>query len=195
MAAGTEHSVAAATHEAKQPLDISRPPAGVLVIDGFLDEAEISDALTQLERLEKERGDQQTATCPAKRQFLINVPAVADRLRSEIDASLGLVPIEATEGGAPQQEWLPARVMRGPTAAHRDERPECWPMRWVMPIASAGLFYAPDKTGEVNKKDAKKGSAFKITAGAASVEVLGVTRQQELRIVLIFEGGTGGRLI
>ena len=121
MAAGTEHSVAAATHEAKQPLDISRPPAGVLVIDGFLDEAEISDALTQLERLEKERGDQQTATCPAKRQFLINVPAVADRLRSEIDASLGLVPIEATEGGAPQQEWLPARVMRGPTAAHRDE--------------------------------------------------------------------------
>ena len=121
MAAGTEHSVAAATHEAKQPLDISRPPAGVLVIDGFLDEAEISDALTQLERLEQERGDQQTATCPAKRQFLINVPAVADRLRSEIDASLGLVPIEATEGGAPQQEWLPARVMRGPTAAHRDE--------------------------------------------------------------------------
>ncbi len=110
----------AATHEAKQPLDISRPPAGVLVIDGFLDEAEISDALTQLERLEKERGDQQTA-CPAKRQFLINVPAVADRLRSEIDASLGLVPIEATEGGAPQQEWLPARVMHGPTAAHRDE--------------------------------------------------------------------------
>ena len=121
MAAGTEHSVAAATHEAKQPLDISRPPAGVLVIDGFLDEAEISDALTQLKRLEKERGDQQTATCPAKRQFLINVPAVADRLRSEIDASLGLVPIEATEGGAPQQEWLPARVMRGPTAEHRDE--------------------------------------------------------------------------
>ena len=110
----------AATHEAKQPLDISRPPAGVLVIDSFLDEAEISDALTQLDRLEKERGDQQTA-CPAKRQFLINVPAVADRLRSEIDASLGLVPIEATEGGAPQQEWLPARVMRGPTAAHRDE--------------------------------------------------------------------------
>ena len=110
----------AATHEAKQPLDISRPPAGVLVIDSFLDEAEISDALTQLERLEKERGDQQTA-CPAKRQFLINVPAVADRLRSEIDASLGLVPIEATEGGAPQQEWLPARVMHGPTAAHRDE--------------------------------------------------------------------------
>ena len=111
----------AATHEAKQPLDISRPPAGILIVDGFLDEAEISDALTQLERLEQERGDQQTATCPAKRQFLINVPAVADRLRSEIDASLGLVPIEATEGGAPQQEWLPARVMRGPTAAHRDE--------------------------------------------------------------------------
>ena len=110
----------AVTHEAKQPLDISRPPAGVLVIDSFLDEAEISDALTQLDRLEKERGDQQTA-CPAKRQFLINVPAVADRLRSEIDASLGLVPIEATEGGAPQQEWLPARVMHGPTAAHRDE--------------------------------------------------------------------------
>ena len=81
MAAGTEHSVAAATHEAKQPLDISRPPAGVLVIDSFLDEAEISGALTQLDRLEKERGDQQTA-CPAKRQFLINVPAVADRLRS-----------------------------------------------------------------------------------------------------------------
>ena len=121
MAAGTEHSVAAATHEAKQPLDISHPPAGVLVVDNFLDEAEISDALTQLDRLEQERGDQQTATCPAKRQFLINVPAVADRLRSEIDASLGLVPIEATEGGAPQQEWLPARVMRGPTAAHRDE--------------------------------------------------------------------------
>ena len=110
----------AVTHEAKQPLDISRPPAGVLVIDSFLDEAEISDALTQLDRLEKERGDQQTA-CPAKRQFLINVPAVADRLRSEIDASLGLVPIEATEGGAPQQEWLPARVMHGPTAEHRDE--------------------------------------------------------------------------
>ena len=120
MAAGTEHSVAAATHEAKQPLDISHPPAGVLVVDNFLDEAEISDALTQLDRLEKERGDQQT-TCPAKRQFLINVPAVADRLRSEIDASLGLVPIEATEGGAPQQEWLPARVMHGPTAEHRDE--------------------------------------------------------------------------
>ena len=106
--------------EAKQPLDISRPPAGILIVDNFLDEAEISDALTQLDRLEQERGDQQTATCPAKRQFLINVPAVADRLRSEIDASLGLVPIEATEG-APQQEWLPARVMRGPTAAHRDE--------------------------------------------------------------------------
>ena len=66
MAAGTEHSVAAATHEAKQPLDISHPPAGVLVVDNFLDEAEISDALTQLDRLEKERGDQQT-TCPAKR--------------------------------------------------------------------------------------------------------------------------------
>ena len=111
----------AVTHEVKQPLDISRPPAGVLVIDNFLDEAEISDALAQLERLEKERGDQQTATCPAKRQFLINVPAVADRLRSEIDASLGLVPIEATEGGAPKQEWLPARVMHGPTAEHRDE--------------------------------------------------------------------------
>ena len=110
----------AATHEAKQPLDISRPPAGILIVDNFLDEAEISDALTQLERLEKERGDQQTATCPAKRQFLINVPAVADRLRSEIDASLGLVPIEAT-GSAPKQEWLPARVMRGPTAEHRDE--------------------------------------------------------------------------
>ncbi|CAH0380286.1 unnamed protein product [Pelagomonas calceolata] len=121
MAAGTEHSVAAATHEAKQPLDISRPPAGILIVDNFLDEAEISDALTQLDRLEQERGDQQTATCPAKRQFLINVPAVADRLRSEIDASLGLVPIEATEGGAPQQEWLPARVMHGPTAEHRDE--------------------------------------------------------------------------
>ena len=110
----------AVTHEAKQPLDISRPPAGILIVDNFLDEAEISDALTQLDRLEQERGDQQTATCPAKRQFLINVPAVADRLRSEIDASLGLVPIEATEG-APQQEWLPARVMHGPTAAHRDE--------------------------------------------------------------------------
>ena len=121
MAAGTEHSVAAATHEAKQPLDISRPPAGVLVIDGFLDEAEISDALTQLDRLEQERGDTGSATCPAKRQFLINVPAVADRLRSEIDASLGLVPIEATEGGAPKQEWLPARVMHGPTVEHRDE--------------------------------------------------------------------------
>ena len=110
----------AARHEAKQPLDISRPPAGILIVDNFLDEAEISDALTQLDRLEQERGDQQTATCPAKRQFLINVPAVADRLRSEIDASLGLVPIEATEG-APQQEWLPARVMHGPTAEHRDE--------------------------------------------------------------------------
>ena len=111
----------AATHEAKQPLDISRPPAGILIVDNFLDEAEISDALTQLDRLEQERGDTGSATCPAKRQFLINVPAVADRLRSEIDASLGLVPIEATEGGAPQQEWLPARVMHGPTAAHRDE--------------------------------------------------------------------------
>ena len=126
----------AATHEAKQPLDISRPPAGVLVIDGFLDEAEISDALTQLERLEQERGDQQTATCPAKRQFLINVPAVADRLRSEIDASLGLVPIEATEG-APQQEWLPARVMRGPTAAHRDEPQSAAP--WAQSLDATKL--------------------------------------------------------
>ena len=137
MAAGTEHSVAAATHEAKQPLDISRPPAGILIVDGFLDEAEISDALTQLERLEQERGDQQTATCPAKRQFLINVPAVADRLRSEIDASLGLVTIEATEGGAPQQEWLPARVMRGPTAAHRDEPQSAAP--WAQSLDATKL--------------------------------------------------------
>ena len=136
MAAGTEHSVAAATHEAKQPLDISRPPAGILIVDNFLDEAEISDALTQLDRLEKERGDQQTA-CPAKRQFLINVPAVADRLRSEIDASLGLVPIEATEGGAPQQEWLPARVMRGPTAAHRDEPQSAAP--WAQSLDATKL--------------------------------------------------------
>ncbi len=127
----------AATHEAKQPLDISRPPAGILIVDSFLDEAEISDALTQLERLEKERGDQQTATCPAKRQFLINVPAVADRLRSEIDASLGLVPIEATEGGAPQQEWLPARVMRGPTAAHRDEPQSAAP--WAQSLDATKL--------------------------------------------------------
>ena len=126
----------AARHEAKQPLDISRPPAGVLVIDSFLDETEISDALTQLERLEKERGDQQTATCPAKRQFLINVPAVADRLRSEIDASLGLVPIEATEG-APQQEWLPARVMRGPTAEHRDEPQSAAP--WAQSLDATKL--------------------------------------------------------
>ena len=127
----------AATHEAKQPLDISRTPAGVLVIDNFLDEAEISDALTQLDRLEQERGDQQTATCPAKRQFLINVPAVADRLRSEIDASLGLVPIEATEGGAPQQEWLPARVMHGPTAEHRDEPQSAAP--WAQSLDATKL--------------------------------------------------------
>ena len=127
----------AARHKAKQPLDISRPPAGILIVDNFLDEAEISDALTQLERLEQERGDQQTATCPAKRQFLINVPAVADRLRSEIDASLGLVPIEATEGGAPQQEWLPARVMHGPTAEHRDEPQSAAP--WAQSLDATKL--------------------------------------------------------
>ena len=152
----------AGTHEAKQPLDISRPPAGVLVIDGFLDEAEISDALTQLERLEKERGDQQT--CPAKRQFLINVPAVADRLRSEIDASLGLVPIEATEGGAPQQEWLPARVMRGPTAAHRDE-----------PQSAAPWAQSLDATKQLDaNKDAYRGGYIAIVyLGGDGALVLG----------------------
>ena len=65
-----------------QPLDISRPPAGILIVDNFLDEAEISDAL-RARRLGKERGDQQT-TCPAKRQFLINVrrrAATASRRR------------------------------------------------------------------------------------------------------------------
>ena len=156
------HAPPAATHEAKQPLDISRPPAGILIVDNFLDEAEISDALTQLDRLEQERGDQQTATCPAKRQFLINVPAVADRLRSEIDASLGLVPIEATEGGAPQQEWLPARVMHGPTAAHRDEPQSAAP--WAQNL---------DATKLANKEAYRGGYIAIVYLGGDGALVLG----------------------
>ena len=115
----------AATYEAGQEVDIKCPPAGVLITDGFLNKAEIAAALKQLDILEAKRslGERIVALrqTQAERQFIINMPEViADRLRQEVDAALGIVPSKAVSE-APRQERLPARVIYGPTVEHVDE--------------------------------------------------------------------------
>jgi|Dee2metaT_4_FD_contig_31_4857113_length_1750_multi_7_in_0_out_0_1 hypothetical protein len=106
-------------------VDLSKPPSGVLIQDGFLSEVEIEAAEAQLKQMQEQRSLKERFLIATKQkshaeqQFIIDLPGtIAVRLRSKIDNYLG---VEAHGNPAPKQEKLPARVIFGPTEEHVDE--------------------------------------------------------------------------
>ena len=107
------------------PLDVASKDClgdGVVVVDAFLDEAEVARALSQMKLSPwgaapfgvRESGS-------PEQYFVVDMPpSVASRIRSEVNGALGF-PDEAEGVEGSDQTKLPARTIYGPAEEHRDE--------------------------------------------------------------------------
>ena len=94
---------------------------GALVVDAFLEQAEIDAFVTQLNGLQTSREITQApyATRVHEYSCFVDAPeSMADRIRRTVDAALGIQPANVTRAG--NQLRLPARIAFGHEAEHRD---------------------------------------------------------------------------
>ena len=93
----------------------------VVVLDGFLEQADVDGFLAQLNYLMTHRAGAQGACTIAghARDCFVNASvSLASRMRAALDAALHIEPKNATS--AHQQRVLPARIAYGREAEHRD---------------------------------------------------------------------------
>ena len=93
----------------------------VVVLDGFLEQADVDGLIAQLDHLQTRRAVSQ-GVCTIhghERDCFVNVSAsLASRMRIALDTALHVEPKKAKS--AHEQRVLPARIAHGPQAEHRD---------------------------------------------------------------------------